>query len=105
MRIRSHLLLLALGVILPVAAFSIFVTTRLVDREQRTFAEGSIERVRSTMNAIDAQAQGQIMTLQALASSRALELDDLDSFQTETARVLRSQDAWINVLLAQPDGK
>ena len=67
MRIRSHLLLLAFGIILPITAFSVFLTTVLVEREQRIFAEGSIERLRSTMNAIDAQVQGQITVLNAIA--------------------------------------
>jgi hypothetical protein len=46
MRIRSHLPLLAFGVVLPVAAFALFPTTLLVEHEQRTFAEGSVERLR-----------------------------------------------------------
>ncbi|MDI1449357.1 ATP-binding protein [Polyangium sp. 6x1] len=105
MRIRSHLLLLAFGVILPVAAFSGYLTARLVEREQLTIAQGSIERLRSTMGAIDAQVQGQIMVLRALASARALESGDIEAFQAEAARVLSSQPAWRNVLLAEPDGK
>jgi hypothetical protein len=93
MRIRSHLLLLAFGIIFPITAFSVFLTTLLVEREQRTFAEGSIERLRSTMNAVDAQVQGQITLLDALASLRALERDDLRGFESEAVRVLRSQAA------------
>ncbi len=45
MRIRSHLLLLAFGIIVPITAFSVFLTTLLVEREQRTFAEGAVERL------------------------------------------------------------
>lgn len=105
MRIRSHLLLLAFGAILPVAAFSVFLTTRLVDGEQRTFADGAIERLRSTMNAIDAQAQGQITVLNALASADELARGDLRGFADVAARVLRSQPAWVNVMLAAPDGR
>ena len=92
MRIRSHLLLLALGVVLPVAAFSVYVTTLIVEREQQTFADGAIDRLRSTMNAIDAQVQGQISALKALGASRALENGDLPTFEGEALRVLRAQD-------------
>ena len=105
MQIRSHLLLLAFGAIVPVALFSIYISTLLVENEQRTFAEGSIERLRSTMSAIDAQAQGQMSALRVLASSPALDADDLDTFQAETARVLLSQENWHNILLAAPDGR
>ena len=105
MRIRSHLLLLAFGVILPVAGFSIFLTTLLVEKEQRTFADGAIERLRSTMTAIDAQVQGQITALNALASVDELERDDLPAFAREAARILRSQPAWLNIILAAPDGR
>ena len=105
MRIRSHLLLLAFGVILPVAAFSIYLTTLLVDKEQRTFADGAIERLRSTMTAIDAQVEGQISVLNALASVGALERDDLRAFGAEAARVLRSHPEWLNIILATSDGR
>ena len=83
MRIRSHLLLLAFGVILPVAAFSVFLTTLLVEREQRTFAAGAIERLRSTMSAVDAQVQGQITALNALGSLQELERGNLEGFGIE----------------------
>jgi signal transduction histidine kinase/ActR/RegA family two-component response regulator len=105
MRIRSHLLLLAFGVILPVAAFSIFLTALLVEKEQRTFADGAIERLRSTMTAIDAQVQGQIMALNALASVNELDRENLPGFAAEAARILRSQPAWLNIILATPDGR
>jgi len=105
MRIRSHLLLLAFGVILPVAGFSGYQTALLVEREQQTFAQGSIERLRSTMSAVDAQVQGQITALHALASLKALEKGDLPAYHEEALRVLRSQPAWINVNLALPDGQ
>lgn len=105
MRIRSHLLLLAFGIILPITAFSVFLTTVLVEREQRIFAEGSIERLRSTMNAIDAQVQGQITVLNAIASMRDLEEGNLAEFEAEAARVLHSHPQWMNIILALPDGR
>lgn len=105
MRIRSHLLLLAFGIILPITAFCVFLTTVLVERELRIFAEGAIERLRSTMNAVDAQVQGQIRVLQALASIGALDKGDLAAFEREAGRVLRSQPAWMNIVLALPDGR
>lgn len=105
MRIRSHLLLFAFAVILPVAAFSVFLTALLVDGEQRTFAEGAIARMRSTMNAVDAQVQGQITALNALAALEELERDDLEAFRVEADRVLSSQPAWLNVILVRPDGR
>ena len=105
MRIRSHLLLLAFGVVLPVAVFCVFLTALLIAREHRTFAEGAIERLRSTMTAIDAQVQGQFTVLNALASIRALQGGDLRAFAGEAERVLRSQPAWLNIILATPDGR
>ncbi|MRG91405.1 ATP-binding protein [Polyangium spumosum] len=104
MRIRSHLLLLAFGVILPVAGFSGYLTARLVEHEQQTFAQGSIERLRSTMSAVDAQVQGQITALHALGSLKALEEGDLEAYHEEAVRVLGSQPAWMNVVLVLPDG-
>ena len=105
MRIRSHLLLLAFGIIVPITAFSVFLTTLLVEREQRTFAEGAVERLRSTMTAVDAQVQGQVTALNALASLRALDSGDLKAFALEATRVLEGQAAWMNIVLADPDGR
>ena len=105
MRIRSHLLSLAFGIIVPITAFSVFLTTLLVEREQRTFAAGAIERLRSTMTAVDAQVQGQVTALNTLGSLRALDSDDLKAFAAEATRVLQAQWAWMNIVLAYPDGR
>jgi type II secretory pathway component PulJ len=105
MRIRSHLLLLALGSVLPVLAFAVFVTALMVDREQRTFATAAIERLRGTMAAIDADIRGHETTLLALAGLGSLESGNLDAFRADMQRVLVTQPNWANITLARPDGE
>jgi signal transduction histidine kinase/ActR/RegA family two-component response regulator len=61
--------------------------------------------LRSTMNAVDAQVQGQITVLRALAAMSALDNDDLAAFEREAGRVLRSHPEWLNIVLAQTDGR
>jgi signal transduction histidine kinase/ActR/RegA family two-component response regulator len=105
MRIRSHLLLLALGSVLPVLAFAVFVTALMVDREQRTFATAAIERLRGTMAAIDADIRGHETTLLAQAGLGSLESGNLDAFRADMQRVLVTQPNWANITLARPDGE
>lgn len=101
MRIRSHLLLLAFGAGLPLAVFSVYLTNRIVDREQQIFADGAIERLRSTMNAIDAQGLGQVSALSVLAASRSLDAPGLESFGGLAERLLETH-AWTNLIMREP---
>jgi len=105
MRIRSHLLVLALGSVLPVLAFAVFVTALMVEREQRTFATATIERLRSTMATIDADILGHEATLRALAGLRSLEAGDINAFRADLRRLLPTQPNWSTITLATPDGE
>ena len=91
MRIRSHLLLLAAGAMLPVLAFAVLVSVILVRQDSATVQRGALDAVRAMMTGVDAVLAGTVTTIKALAASSALAADDLDAFHEEASRVLGTQ--------------
>ena len=102
MRIRSHLMLLAIGAILPVLAFAVLVVAVLVEQDRITVERAATDRARAVMTAVDAELRGSITTLLAIAASPALQSDDLAGFRVEAVRALASQPAWVDLTLSGP---
>jgi signal transduction histidine kinase len=105
LRLRSHLFVLALSTLLPVAAFAVFAAVALVAQERETFRQGELNRTRAIMTAVDAELGGAIAALQALGASPALERGDLRAIHEQAARFLVSQPGWLNITLASPEGQ
>lgn len=91
MRIRSHLLLLAAGAMLPVLAFAVLVSVVLVRQDNETVERGALDRARAMMSGVDAELRGSIATIAALTASSALVADDARAFHAEAERVLATQ--------------
>ena len=105
MRIRTYLLAFAVAILLPMIAFAV-VAVVAFDRQQRAAVErGGIERARALMSAIDREIEGSIGTLEALASARSLERDDLETFYDDARRVLATQKDWRAIILFAPSGQ
>ncbi len=94
MKLRTHLLFLALATLLPVLLFAVYVATQLVERERDTFRRGAADRTRAILTAVDLQINGTVSTLESVAFTRTLDVGDLTSFQTVARRVLASRDDW-----------
>jgi signal transduction histidine kinase len=105
MRLRSHLLLLTFVVMAPMLVLGVVGTWALVEQEQTTFQQGIQARARALMAAVEAEVEGNIHTLQALASSQALHAGDLDRFRAEALRVQASQPDWYNINVSLPTGQ
>jgi signal transduction histidine kinase len=86
-------------------AFALVAAILFARRERATFERGATQRTLALMTAIDAELKSSITSLQALATSRHLDSDDLRAFQADAARVLTSQDDWFTVNLALPSGQ
>lgn len=104
MKLRSHLFLLVLGTLLPMVAFGILVTMLIADREEELFRKGAMERTLALLTAIDTELTSHSNSLQALASSRDLERDDLAGFWYDATRILPTQPHWRSVALKLPSG-
>ena len=105
MTIRSHLMLLAVGAVLPVLAFAILVSIVLVEQDRSTFQRAATDRARAMMTAVDAELRGSITTVLAITASPALQADDFAAFSDEAQRVLATQPSWLDVTLTKPSGE
>src|SRR5258705_64151 len=95
--IRSHLFLLVLAAVVPILAFAIAVSFLLIDQGRELIRNAAMDRARAMLTAVDAELGGSIRTLEALATSRALEAGDLQAFHAESVRVLASQPSWSSI--------
>ena len=104
MRLRTNLVYLVVGTVVPLVGLATVLGLLLVQRENDAFRQGAINRNRSFMTAVDAALRGHISTLEALASASNLESDDLQTFRNDAGRALNAQGDWQNIILAKPDG-
>lgn len=101
--LRTHLVLLVVGAVLPVGVFSVFAVARFAAEATR----GVEQRLRVTADgvaaAVDKTFEKSIVALQVLAESRSLDDDDLRRFY-EKAQRAREPLGWSTVALIEPDG-
>jgi signal transduction histidine kinase/ActR/RegA family two-component response regulator len=105
MRLRSHLVALVVGVLLPMIGFSVVAIVMLGRYQQAGAERSAVGLSRALMNAVDESLRGNITTLQAMATSHSLEAGDLRAFDAEARRVLATQPDWMDVILLTPDGR
>jgi signal transduction histidine kinase/ActR/RegA family two-component response regulator len=105
MKLRSHLTVLALVTLFPLALFSTISVALFAGQERAAMKRGAIETARALMSAVDRELERAIAPLNALATSPHLDRDDLRSFYADAGRALRSQTEWLTILLASPDGR
>lgn len=101
--IRHRLVLVAAGVALPLMVLSAGIIWQLAATERENRREAIMYATRSLMNAVDAMLNKQIALAEMLASSPALQNDDLEAFRAEAERALpRLSGAW--VVVSDTDG-
>ncbi|HEY7869005.1 MAG TPA: hypothetical protein VIF59_07250, partial [Methylomirabilota bacterium] len=105
MRLRTHLLVLTLGTLLPLLVFAVIASALFAERERATFREGATQRTLALLTAVDAQLGSSVTVLESLATSRHLDTDDLSAFHAEATRVLASQPDWLTVTLTPPSAQ
>jgi signal transduction histidine kinase/ActR/RegA family two-component response regulator len=105
MSLRSHLLLLTLVVLLPLAIFGAGATLWVADRERVAFEEGARQRTLALLTAVDAELNGHVETLRALASSYSLQTSNLPAFYRQAMLLLATQKDWRSIVLALPSGQ
>src|SRR5262245_60634184 len=98
--LRRRLLLLAAVGILPMAIMSGIGLYALM-RQQRAQAEHvGMEFARAVATAVDAALRSSVAVLDSLATSLALDRDDLAGFHERARRVLATQPQWAAIVLA-----
>jgi len=104
-RLRDHLIRLFLIAMAPLFVFAVYMIYRSGEQERATLERGAIERVRAIKTALDAELNSSITTLEALATSKNLDGEDLRAFYEEAGRVLKSQPDWLTILLVDINGE
>ncbi|MBI1727059.1 MAG: PAS-domain containing protein [Candidatus Rokubacteria bacterium] len=105
MRLRSHLVALVAGVLLPLMAFSV-VMVFLVNRHARTATEAGLqETARALSVAVDQEVRAAIAVLRILAGSDDMQADNLKGFEREVRAALTTQTDWENIVLFSPTGQ
>jgi hypothetical protein len=105
MKLRTSLLLLVVGTVVPLVLLVAVVGYFLVEHEKEALLTSALDRNRAFMTAVDAEVRSHATTLQALASLRSLARKDFAAFHEEVTRALRSQPGWRAVILADRDGQ
>lgn len=103
--LRVHLLVLILGALLPGALLTAILVIRTIGNNRTVVERRLLDAARVDAAALDREFDGTIRTLQALASSPALNTDDLRSFYDEARRVQATQAGWYTILVLAPDGR
>ena len=105
MRLRSYLLVLIGGILLPVLLFSAVMLV-LFDRQTRAATEkGLVETARALSVAVDRELTASISVLRALATADSLASGDLKTFHRRMRAVLVSQPGWENIRLYDASGQ
>jgi PAS domain S-box-containing protein len=106
LKLRSHLLALTLGAVLPLVVFVVLVTAVLHRQEREGMERGLRDTARALSLAVDRELQSTLATLAALATSSDLDgAADLHAFAHDAGRVLPSQAGWTNVLVFDRSGR
>lgn len=103
MRLRTHYLLLAFSIVLPIAVFCGIALKLLQDAQHDSAIQRITESASLTAQVIDADIERAQSVLKVLASSHALAGRDLARFYTEAKHASAAPGGWI--ILYDTDGQ
>jgi signal transduction histidine kinase/ActR/RegA family two-component response regulator len=104
--LRTYLLILTAGAVIPVLCFAVYLTIGLSRSQQRAIERGLTETAGALASSVDRELTSSISTLEALAASQYLDRGDYAAFVREAQRVLETQTrhGWLTIHLASPEG-
>jgi PAS domain S-box-containing protein len=105
LKLRSHLLALALGAFVPLLAFAVVSTVILHRHERERRDHGLRDTARALSLAVDRELQNQLAVLEALATSIDLDRPDLEQFRRDAGRFIAAQPGWSNLILFDRTGR
>ena len=103
--LRSHILLLVLGTVVPALVVAAFLVRRVVDDNRQAVESRLIDSARAASTIVDAELVGTVRALQGLAESDRLAEGDLAGFYAQAKRLSATQPTWAAVSLASADGR
>jgi signal transduction histidine kinase len=103
--LRTHLLLLVVGTLLPALILAGFLLRRVAGDNRDALDRRLLETARTEAAVVDAELAGTMRALQALAESQRLATQDLVDFHEEARHLQHTQQSWSAVALFAPDGR
>jgi len=103
--LRTHLLILVIGTVLPALIVAGLLIQRVVNDNRAAIETGLVSTAREQAGVVDRELTGTIRALQGLAQSDHLSDTELDGFRDQAVRLLRDQPMWAAVILSRPDGQ
>jgi signal transduction histidine kinase/ActR/RegA family two-component response regulator len=103
--LRTHLVLLVLGSVLPGALLTGFIVRRTLEQNRTVLENRLADTARVDAAALDREFNGTIRVLQTLAQAPSLDEGDLKTFWPEAQRAARTQPGWYAVILLTPDSE
>src|SRR5581483_9445869 len=106
MRLRSHLVLLVVAVLVPVTAFAAILTALNI-RDQRAAVERALAETAAALAlAVDRELEGAINTLQTLATSPEVQRHDVARLYAYAQRTrAEAHPGWASIALADRSGR
>ena len=103
--LRSHLVLLVLGAVLPGALLTGLIVRRTLEQNRTVLENRLADTASADAAALDREFNATIRVLETLAQSPALDDGDLKTFWPEAQRAARTQPGWYAVILLTPDSE
>ena len=98
MRIRSHIVLMATAIALPLSVAGAIALQQILDGEREAAQRGLRETVRATALIIDREVQSSLTGLNILGYSVNLETGDLQAFYRQAVNLDRKPNVWTLLL-------
>src|SRR5512138_925716 len=99
MKLRSHLILLALATLLPLMAFSAGVVLVFWHEEQAAVERTVLDIARTLALSIGREVENHITMLEGMAASEHLTAGELKAFYDDASDVLSVRPRWTTVLV------
>ena len=103
MKIRSHLLLLAAGALVPPLVFAVALTAHSWSEARHAVEVRQLERVRSIMIALDTELQATIRVLRVIGLAPSLEGGAIPDAAGRLRTVLSTQPLWTLLAVGDPE--
>ena len=98
MRIRTHLALMVVAVLVPVVLAAAIAVDHVRQGKREAALESLNETVRATSLLIDREVQGSLSALQALGNSENLRTNDIRAFYEQAKAIDKPPDVWTSLL-------
>ena len=103
--LRSHLLLLVIGTLVPALLIAAVLVRRVFNDNRKAAEQRLLETARAAAAVVDAELGGTIRALQGLGESGRLAEGEIPGFYDQAQRLQKTQPTWSAVSLSTPDGQ